>query len=82
MIHMSYEIDVDDDKFLYHKLIDYTCMFSISCKHVTLITLNMAKTGLKVFKACCCRLMNHLPLEALACLEVDRLVMLGQSYWA
>jgi hypothetical protein len=35
----------DDDKiYLYHKLIGYTCMFSISCKHMILITLNMAKT--------------------------------------
>jgi hypothetical protein len=44
MIHVSYEIDVDDDKYLYHKLIDYTCMLGIRCKHIILITLNMAKT--------------------------------------
>jgi hypothetical protein len=41
---MSYEIDVDDDNYLYHKLNDYTCMLSISCKHMILITLNMTKT--------------------------------------
>jgi hypothetical protein len=44
MIHMYIEIDVDDDKYLYHKLFDYTCMLSISYKHMILITLNMAKT--------------------------------------
>jgi hypothetical protein len=42
-----------------------------------LIIINMANTCLKVIKAGCCRLMNHLPLEALACLEVDHLVMSG-----
>jgi hypothetical protein len=41
---MSYEIDVDVDNYLYHKLIDYTCMLSIICKHMILIILNMAKT--------------------------------------
>jgi hypothetical protein len=30
----------------------------------------LAKTCLKVFKVNCCGLMNHLPLEPLACLEV------------
>jgi hypothetical protein len=44
MIHMYIEIDVVDDKYLYHKLFGYTCMLSISCKHMILITLNMAKT--------------------------------------
>jgi hypothetical protein len=29
---MYYEMDVDDDNYLYHKLIDYTCMLSIGCK--------------------------------------------------
>jgi hypothetical protein len=29
MIHMYYEIDVDDEKYLYHKLINYTCMLRI-----------------------------------------------------
>jgi hypothetical protein len=38
---------------------------------------NLAKTSLKVFKVSCCRL-KSLYLEALACLEVDRLVMSGQ----
>jgi hypothetical protein len=28
-LYMSYEIDDVDDNYLYHKLIDYTCMFSI-----------------------------------------------------
>jgi hypothetical protein len=28
-LYMSYEIDVEDDNYLYHKLIDYTCMFSV-----------------------------------------------------
>jgi hypothetical protein len=78
MIHMYIEIDVDDDKYLYHKLIDYTCMLSIGCKPMILITVSMAKTCLKVIKAICCNLMNHLSLEALVCLDVDRLVMSGQ----
>jgi hypothetical protein len=43
-LYMSYEIDVEVDNYLYHKLIDYTCMLNINCKHMILITLNMAKT--------------------------------------
>jgi hypothetical protein len=35
-----------------------------------LIILTLAKTCLKVFKFNCCRPMNHLPYESLACLEV------------
>jgi hypothetical protein len=67
---MFIEIDVDDDNYLYHKLIDYTCMLRVGCKPMILITLNLAKTRLKVIKASCCRIMNHLPLEALACPKV------------
>jgi hypothetical protein len=78
-LHMYYEIDVDDEKYLYQKLFNYTCMLSIGCKPMILITLNMAKTCLKVIKAICCRHMNHLLLEALASLEVDYLVMSGHS---
>jgi hypothetical protein len=70
MIHMYIEIDVDADKYAYHKLIELTCMLSIGCKPMILIILILAKTCLKVFKVNCCRLMNHLPLEPLACLEV------------
>jgi hypothetical protein len=44
MIHMYIEIDIDYVKYLYHKLIDYNCMLSIRCKHMILITFNMAKT--------------------------------------
>jgi hypothetical protein len=77
MIHMY--IKIDDKNYLYQISIDYTCMLSICCKHMLLITINMAKFCFKVIKASCCRLMNHLPLEALASLEVDRLVMSGQS---
>jgi hypothetical protein len=44
MIHMSYELNIDDDNYLYHKLIDFTFMLSLSCKHMIPITLNMAKT--------------------------------------
>jgi hypothetical protein len=40
---MSYEIDVDDDNHLYHKVIDYTCMISIGCKPMIMITLNFLK---------------------------------------
>jgi hypothetical protein len=39
MIHMYYEMDVDYDNYLYHKLIDNTCMLSISCKPMMLSTL-------------------------------------------
>jgi hypothetical protein len=67
---MYIEIDDDADKYLYHKLIDSTCMLSIGCKPMILIIVILAKTCLKVFKDNCCRLMNHLPLEPLACLEV------------
>jgi hypothetical protein len=70
MIHMYIEIDVDADKYVYHKLNELTCMLSIGCKHMILIILILAKNCLKVFKVSCCRLMNHLPLEPLACLEV------------
>jgi hypothetical protein len=35
---MYIEIDVNDDNYLYHKLIDYTCMFSIGCNPMILIT--------------------------------------------
>jgi hypothetical protein len=70
MIHMYIEINVEADKYLYHKLIDWTCMLSIGCKPMILIILILAKTCLKVFKVNCCTLMNHLPLEPLACLEI------------
>jgi hypothetical protein len=29
---MYYEMNVDDDKYLYHKLFDYTCMISTGYK--------------------------------------------------
>jgi hypothetical protein len=51
-------IDDNDKSYLYHKLIDYTCMLSIGCKPMILITLNMAKTCLKVSKDSCFRLMS------------------------
>jgi hypothetical protein len=38
MFHKYYEIDVDDKNYLYQMLIDYTCMFSVGCKHMMLIT--------------------------------------------
>jgi hypothetical protein len=38
MIHLYIEMDVDDDNYLYQKLIDYTCMISIGCKPMILIT--------------------------------------------
>jgi hypothetical protein len=34
MIHIYIEIDIDDDNYLYHKLIDYTCMLRIGCKPI------------------------------------------------
>jgi hypothetical protein len=63
MIRMSYEIDVDDDNYLYQILIGYTCMLSISCKYMFLITLNMAKTCLKEIKVSCCRLKSVFHLK-------------------
>jgi hypothetical protein len=44
MIHMYYEMDVDDDNYLYQILFGYTYMLSISYKHMILITLYLAKT--------------------------------------
>jgi hypothetical protein len=43
MIHMYIEIDVDDDNYLYQKLIDYTCMLRIGCKPIYANEYNMAK---------------------------------------
>jgi hypothetical protein len=43
MIHMYVEIDVDDGKYLYHNLVEYTCMLSIGCKPMRLITLTWLK---------------------------------------
>jgi hypothetical protein len=37
-LYMCYEIDVEDDNYLYNKLIDYTWMFSIRCKPIIIIT--------------------------------------------
>jgi hypothetical protein len=42
-LYMSYEIDVDDDNYSYHKLMNYTCMISIGCKPVIMIILNRWK---------------------------------------
>jgi hypothetical protein len=42
-LYMSCEINVDDDNYLYHKLIDYTCMISIGCKPMIMITLKLLK---------------------------------------
>jgi hypothetical protein len=39
MIHMYIEIDVDDKNYLYHNLIDNTCMLSIGSKPMLLSTL-------------------------------------------
>jgi hypothetical protein len=37
-LYMSYEMDVDDN-YLYQILLDYTCMISIGCKPMIIITL-------------------------------------------
>jgi hypothetical protein len=37
MVHLYIEMDVDDDNYLYQKLIDYTCMISMGCKPMILI---------------------------------------------
>jgi hypothetical protein len=39
MIHLAYEMYVDHDNYLYHKLIENTCMISIGCKPMMLSTL-------------------------------------------
>jgi hypothetical protein len=39
MIHMYYGMNVDDDNYLYQKLFDNTCMFSIGCTPMIIITL-------------------------------------------
>jgi hypothetical protein len=44
-----------------------------------LIAFNMVKTCVKVIKVNCCRHKSPYLLKPLACLEVDRLVMMGQS---
>jgi hypothetical protein len=65
MIHLYIEIDIDDDNYLYHKLIDYSCMLRIGCKPIYANQCNMAKICLKVIKACCRRLMNLYHLKPL-----------------
>jgi hypothetical protein len=39
MIHLAYEMDVEDENYLYHKWIDNTCMISIGYKPLMLSTL-------------------------------------------
>jgi predicted Ser/Thr protein kinase len=39
MIHLTYEMYVDHDNYIYHKLIYNTSMISIGCKPMTLSTL-------------------------------------------
>jgi hypothetical protein len=36
MFGMFYEMDIDDDNYLYQMLFDNTCMFSIGCKPMML----------------------------------------------
>jgi hypothetical protein len=80
MIHMYIEIGVDDGIYLYEILICYNCMLRIGCKPICANQFNMAKICSNVIEGSCCRLMNHLPLNVLSCLEVDRLIMSNQSY--
>jgi hypothetical protein len=39
MIHMAYEMDIDDDNYIYQILFDNTCMLSICYKPMILSTL-------------------------------------------
>jgi hypothetical protein len=39
MVHMAYEMDIDDDNHLYQMLFDNTCMLSIGYKPMILGTL-------------------------------------------
>jgi hypothetical protein len=39
MIHIAYEMDVNDDNYLYQMLFGYTSMISIGCKPMMLSTL-------------------------------------------
>jgi hypothetical protein len=42
-LYKAYEMNVDDDNYSYHKLIDYTCMLSIGSKPMMLNTLTWLK---------------------------------------
>jgi hypothetical protein len=44
MINLYYEMDVDDDNYLYQMLIGYNCMLRIGCKPIYANHLNLAKT--------------------------------------
>jgi hypothetical protein len=37
-LYMYYEMNVDDDKYLYQMLFDNTCMLRIGCKPMILVT--------------------------------------------
>jgi hypothetical protein len=41
---MYYEIDVDDDNYLYQMMIDYNCMLRIHCKPIYANHFNLDKT--------------------------------------
>jgi hypothetical protein len=48
MIHMAYEMDInDDDNYIYQMLFDNTCMLSIGCKPMMLGTLIWLKLDLR-----------------------------------
>jgi hypothetical protein len=38
MIHMAYNMDIDDDNYLYQMLFDNTCMLCVGCKPMMLST--------------------------------------------
>jgi hypothetical protein len=50
MIHMAYEMNVDDDNHLYLMLFDNTCMLSIGCKPMMLSSLIWLKLDQRRFK--------------------------------
>jgi hypothetical protein len=58
MIHMYIKIDVDDEdyNYLYQMCFDNTCMFSIGCTPMIIITLIWLKLDKKVINVSCCRL--------------------------
>jgi hypothetical protein len=43
MIHMYYELNVDDGKYLYQMLFDNTCMLSLGCTPMIIINLTWLK---------------------------------------
>jgi hypothetical protein len=74
MLYLIHEMDVDymivEEMIDISKLFDYTCVLSIGCNPILLITSTWLITCLKVFKASRSSLRKPLSLETFASLEV------------